>query len=217
MSDSHTEPSIRLPEGAPSQPVAPGAPTVSDELLLHGVRLRDEQALGQLYDRYGGLVFTLALRVVGDRDLAEEVMQDVFLRCWNGLNQFDATRGTVPAWLFGITRHRAIDVLRGRQHQALLRERDALPEAGAAEPSSPESAEEVVNRATVNQALHELAAPQRAAIELAFYGGLTQAEVATRLGEPLGTIKTRIRDGMRRLRSVLEPATESGPRGGGTP
>jgi RNA polymerase sigma-70 factor, ECF subfamily len=217
MSDSHTEPSIKLPEGAPSKPVAPEAPVVSDELLLHGVRLRDEQALGQLYDRYGGLVFTLALRVVGDRNLAEEVMQHVFLRCWNGLDQFDATRGTVPAWLFGITRHRAIDVHRGRQHQARLRERDELPEAGAAESSSPESAEEVVNRATVNQALLELAAPQRAAIELAYYGGLTQTEVATRLGEPSGTIKTRIRDGMRRLRRALEPATESGPRGGWTP
>src|SRR5262245_55468704 len=110
MSDSHTEPIITVPEGAPSQQVDPGPPVVSDELLLHGVRMRDEQALGQLYDLYGGPVFTLALRVIGDRNLAEEAMQDTFLRCWNGLDQYDQTRGTVSAWLFGITRHRAIEV-----------------------------------------------------------------------------------------------------------
>jgi RNA polymerase sigma-70 factor (ECF subfamily) len=218
MSDPRTEPSMPRPLGEPSTDALTGAPAVSDELLLRGVRMRDEQAFGQLYDRHGGLVFTLALRVLGDRNLAEEVMQDVFLRCWNGLDQFDPTRGTVPAWLFGIARHRAIHVLCGREHQACSHERDALTEGIGSELTTPDRTEEVVVRATVSQALNELAEPQRAAIELAYYGGLTQTKVATRLGEPLGTVKTNIRDGMRRLRRVLAPVTETGPaREGGAP
>jgi RNA polymerase sigma-70 factor (ECF subfamily) len=175
----------------------------SDELLLLGARRHDEDALGMLYDRYGGLVFTLALRIVGDRDLAEEVMQDAFLRCWNSMDQFDGERGTVASWLMGITRNRAIDVLRGRQHQARLRENQTLPEAGPLEPGTPDSSDDVVLQQTVGQALAELTDPQRQAIELAYYAGLTQAEVAERLGEPLGTVKTRMRDGLRRLRRML--------------
>lgn len=180
-------------------------------MLLLGARLRDESALAILYDRYSGLVYTLALRVVGDRDLAEEVMQDVFLRCWHGTEQYDPTRGTLPGWLLGIARNRAIDVVRSRQHQARLREREPLPEPGPHEIGVPDRAEEILLREMVSQALTELSAPQRAAIELAYYGGLTQAEVATQLGEPLGTVKTRIRDGLRRLRRVLAPVVDASP------
>jgi RNA polymerase sigma-70 factor (ECF subfamily) len=201
MSDQHAEPSAAQPPDA--------FELVSDELLLHGVRFRDESALAALYDRYGGLVFTLALRVVGDRALAEEVMQDVFLRCWHGLEQYDASRGRLSGWLLGITRNRAIDVLRGRQHQARLREAEPLPEEGQLEPRSPDRAEDVVLYATVGQALAELSEPQREAIELAYYGGLTQAEVAAQLGQPLGTVKTRIRDGLRRLRDLLGPVLDA--------
>jgi len=187
----------------------------SDELLLLGARRRDEAALAALYDRYGGLVFTLAFRIVGDRDLAEEVMQDAFLRCWHGLDQYDGERGAFPGWLMGITRNRAIDVLRGRQHQARLRENQPLPDAGPLEPGTPDSSEDVVMRQTVGQALAELSEPQREAIELAYYAGLTQAEVADRLGQPLGTIKTRMRDGLRRLRRLLSPVTDDGDQRGG--
>jgi len=180
----------------------------SDDMLLLGIRMRDETALAALYDRYASLVFTLALRMLQDRDLAEEVMQDVFVRCWHGLEQFDRARGTLPGWLMGIGRNRAIDILRGRQHQARLRERTPLPEDGQHEPSTPDRGEEVVLRATVVQALAELSLPQREAIELAYYGGLTQSEVATQLAQPLGTVKTRIRDGLRRLRRVLAPTLD---------
>jgi RNA polymerase sigma-70 factor, ECF subfamily len=216
MSDPHvepsiTEPDITRPQGAPSSPAPTGAPVVSDELLLHGVRMRDEQALEQLYDRYGGSVFTLALRVVGDSNLAEDAMHDVFLRCWNGLDQFDATRGTVPAWLFGIARHRAIDVLRGHRDRAGRHERDVVTETDANTPTLPVQADEAAMRATVDQALNELPGSQREAIELSYYAGLTQSEVATRLGEPLGTVKFRIRDGLRRLRRDLAPHTERAP------
>jgi RNA polymerase sigma-70 factor (ECF subfamily) len=216
MSDPRTEPSAAQPPDEPSGSVPDGTEAASDEMLLLGARLRDESALAMLYDRYGGLVFTLALRVLGDRDLAEEVMQDVFLRCWHGLEQYDAARGTLPGWLLGIARNRSIDLLRGRQHQARLREREPLPEPGELEPGTPDRAEEVVLRAMVGQALTELSEPQREAIELAYYGGLTQAEVADQLGEPLGTIRTRIRDGLRRLRRMLAPIVDvSAAREGG--
>ena len=187
----------------------------SDELLLLGARRHDEDALAALYDRYSGLVFTLALRIVGDRDLAEEVMQDAFLRCWHGLDQFDGERGTFASWLMGITRNRAIDVLRGRQHQARLRENQPLPDAGPFEPGTPDSAEDIVLRQTVGEAIAELSGPHREAIELAYFSGYTQAEVANRLGQPLGTVKTRMRDGLLRLRRILSPVIdEAASRGG---
>ena len=211
MSDPHAEPSTIVPEEEPSSRPPTGAPLVSDELLLPGLRMRDEQALGQLYDRYGETVFTLALRVVGDRNLAEEVTQDVFLRCWNGLDQFDATRGTVPAWLFSITRDRAIDAVRGREGRERPDERDTVTAPAASEAMPRDRADGDAMRAMVGQALNELAEPQRTAIELAYYGGLTQTEVATRLDQPLRAVKIRIRDGLRRLRRALAPLTERAP------
>jgi RNA polymerase sigma-70 factor (ECF subfamily) len=197
MSDPSTESSA----AAPSET----AVEASDEILLLGARFRDEDALTALHDRYGGLVFTLALRIVGDHDLAEEVTQDVFLRCWHGLAQYDSLRGTLPSWLFGITRNRAIGLLRGRQDQAPLREHAPLSDEGTHEPSTPDGNDDSPVRAAVGQALAELSGPQREAIELAYYGGLTQTEVADQLGEPPGAVKTRIRDGLRRLRRVLAP------------
>jgi RNA polymerase sigma-70 factor (ECF subfamily) len=159
-------------------------------------------------------VYTLALRLVGDASLAEEIMQDVFMRCWHGLEQYDQSRGNLSSWLMGITRNRAIDTLRGRQHQARLRERDTLTADGASEPRVQDGSDEVVLRHTVGQALAELSDPQREAIELSYFRGLTQSEVAEHLQQPLGTVKTRIRDGLRRLRRVLSPEIDlDGPRG----
>lgn len=197
-------------ESQSASPPADPRLSASDSLLLLGARRRDETALAGLYDRYGGLVFTLALRIVGDRALAEEVMQDVFLRCWHGLEQFDEDRGSIPSWLMGITRNRAIDLLRSRQHQARLREQAPLPDVSQFEPSTPDGTDDVVLRETVGQALAELSPPQREAIELAYYGGLTQAEVAEQLDQPLGTVKTRMRDGLRRLRGILAPVIDDG-------
>ena len=178
----------------------------SDSALLDALVRRDEAALATLYDRYGGLVYTLALRIVGDRDLAGEVLQDVFLRCWDHATAFRPERGHVAAWLLGIARNRAIDLLRSRQHQARLRERDRLPEPGTPEePAEADVGDDVALRQAVSAALAALPAGQRQAITLAYYGGLTQAEIAHRLGEPLGTIKTRMRDGMERLRRLLRP------------
>ena len=182
---------------------------LSDAELLLGMRAGHEAALEALYERYGGLVFTLALRIVGDAELAREVLQDTFLRSWDGRDTYDPERGRVPWWLMGITRNRAIDLLRSRSHQARLRERQ--------EPSrdrrvSAHPGDAVALRRDVTAALEALPAGQRHAIELAYYGGLTQAEIARELGEPLGTIKSRTRDALDRLRERLWPRTE--PEGG---
>jgi RNA polymerase sigma-70 factor (ECF subfamily) len=179
-------------------------------MLLLGARMRDASSLGSLFDRHGGLVYTLALRIMGSRDLAEEATQDVFLRCWHGLEQHDAARGTVAVWLLGVTRGRALTLLRSRQIQGLETEHEPpMSGAGAQGPVAPIDEDSV--GAGVREALAELSGQQRAAIETAYYGGLTQSEVADRLGEPLGRVKMRIRDGLRRLRRLLASVVEVGP------
>lgn len=183
-----------------------GAAETDDEALLRRVRAHDEAALAALYDRHAGLVFTVALRVLGDRALAEEVLQDTFLRCWQGAETYQPGRGHVAGWLLGIARNRAIDALRSRSHQARLREGAPLPgdETGAA-PRATGTEDAVALREAVGAALAGLPAAQRRVVELAYYGGLTQGEIARQLGEPLGTVKTRTRAAMGRLRDLLRP------------
>ena len=180
----------------------------ADPDLVGRMRLGDESALEALYARYGGLVYTLARRIVGDPELAREVVQDTFLRSWDGRETYDPERGRLPWWLMGIARNRAIDLLRSRSHQARLRERATLP-PDISTALSHDPAETVVARRTVLDALRELSDGQRKAIELAYYGGLTQTEIANELGEPLGTIKSRTREAMERLRKVLGPLIQS--------
>lgn len=180
---------------------------LADPELLRQMQLGDESALEVLYARYGGLVFTLALRIVGDPELAREVLQDTLLRCWDGKEAYDPGRGRVPGWLMGIARNRAIDLLRSRPHQARLREREPL--AGlVSEPAQPGATDSAILRRAVASALQGLPIGQRQAIELAYYGGHTQTEIARELGEPLGTIKSRTREAMERLRAVLWPLIE---------
>ena len=164
----------------------------------------DESALESLYGRYAGLVYTLALRIVGDPELGREVLQDTFLSAWDGRETYDAARGRVAWWLMGIARNRAIDVLRSRPHQARLREQERLSRH-VHDPGGTTSDEALGMRRAVAQALDDLSAVQRQAIELAYYGGLTQTEIARELGEPLGTVKSRTRDAMDRLRRALAP------------
>jgi len=179
----------------------------SDPELVRRMQGGDEPALELLYGRYAGLIFTLALRIVGDPELAREVLQDTFLKSWNGSESYDARRGRVPWWLMGIARNRAIDLLRSRSHQARMREHERLS------PRAPEPSDRGLDvlgvRREVVEALQTLTAVQRQAIELAYYGGLTQAEIARQLGEPLGTIKSRTRDAMERLRASLASIIES--------
>ena len=165
--------------GSPSGS-SPEAP--ADPELLRGMRRGDEYALEALYARYAGLVYTLALRIVGHPELAREVLQDTFLRSWNGSEAYDPERGRVPWWLMGIARNRAVDLLRSRSHQARLREQEPLAaDARASEPAPPDTADAGILRGAVVNALQGLSAAQRQAIELAYYGGLTQAEIAEAL------------------------------------
>jgi RNA polymerase sigma-70 factor (ECF subfamily) len=183
-----------------------GPEAAVDSYLLHRLQTGDEAALAALYDRYGGLVYTLALRIVGDAQLAQEVLQDTFLRCWERAERYDRARGHLVAWLMGVARNRAIDLLRSRAHQARLREQTPLPEAGTPrEPRQADSTDAVLLRQVVGGALAALPAAQREAIELAYYGGLTQPEIAQMVDAPLGTVKTRTRDGLERLRGLLRP------------
>lgn len=184
-----------------------GPPEPVDGELLRRMQLGEESGLELLYARYGGLVFTLALRIVGDPELAREVLQDTFLRCWDGSESFDARRGRVPWWLMGIARNRAIDLLRSRPHQARLREQEELT-VGIGEPIQPDAMDTLTMRHAVVSALQGLPIAQRQAIELAYYGGLTQTEIAHELGTPLGTIKSRTREAMDRLRTLLWPLIE---------
>jgi len=184
-----------------------GPPEPADVELLRRMQLGEESGLELLYARYGGLIFTLALRIVGDPELAREVLQDTFLRCWGGSESFDVGRGRVPWWLMGIARNRAIDLLRSRSHQARMREREPLA-AVAHEPAPPSAMDSLAVRRAVVSALQGLPAAQRQTIELAYYGGLTHAEIAHELGTPLGTIKSRTREAMDRLRALLWPLIE---------
>ncbi|HNP70167.1 MAG TPA: sigma-70 family RNA polymerase sigma factor [Kouleothrix sp.] len=191
------------PTRTSSTPRAPLAGAPSDEELIARVCWREEPALGAIYDRYHRLIFTIALRIVGDRDLAEEVVQDVFQAVWLSAGSFQPN-GSLSAWLVGITRHRAIDATRSRRFRARAREDmlddDRLVGVAAADAS----ADGLLLRAVVRAALAELPASQRQAIELGYYGGLTHAEIATRLGEPVGTIKSRMRMGLMKLRELLK-------------
>jgi RNA polymerase sigma-70 factor (ECF subfamily) len=157
----------------------------ADPELLRRMRQGDESALEALYRRYGGLVYTLALRIVGDPELAREVLQDTFLRAWDGREMYDSARRRVPWWLMGIARNRAIDLLRSRSHQARLREQERLT-PGMREPAPADTTDELGLRGAVTNALQSLSTVQRRAIELAYYGGLTQVEIARELSVPVG-------------------------------
>ncbi len=181
-----------------------------DEELLVLMAQGDQQALGALYDRYGRLVFSIALRIVGDRLSAEEVTQDVFQIVWQQVATFRPAAGSVSGWMVGITRHRAIDEIRSRRHKSRQREvsadegpQEALTDSGNLE-------QQVVNRGDVRAALEELPSAQRQAIELAYYGGLTCTEIASSLGTSVGTVKTRLRLGLVKLRAALLPGAETG-------
>ena len=193
------------------QSTAPSGPAVSDQTLLGRLQGGDEAALAALYERYASVLYALALRVIGDRQLAQEVIQDTFLRCWDQAERYDPARGQVPAWLIGVTRNRAIDVLRSRSHRARLRERDTLPASGEpGELGQPDDGEAVLVRRAVRSALAALPDAQRRAIELVYYGGLTQTDIAALTDEPLGTVKGRIRLGLDRLRQALSPVLDHG-------
>src|SRR5579859_8018949 len=182
---------------------------MADADLVARLARGDEAALGPLYDRYGRLIYSLALRVVRDAATAEEVVQEVFVRLWRSAASFDPARGRVHAWLMRITHNLALNEARRRQSRPVAAENYNWEVSGVAlvDQEAQRDPARVVwlnERATmIREALTELPVPQRQAIELAFFGGLSQAEVAAAIGDPLGTVKSRIRVGMQRLRELL--------------
>ena len=192
------------------RPAAPGADTdaglrrLADEELMDHVRDGDPDAFSVIYDRHSTAAFSLAYRMVGKRNLAEDVVQEAFLSLWRSNARYDAARGSVRTWLLGIVHNRAIDQLRRstvhdsrRASDEGLEERFAAPERTDAEAARRSEAVEV------RRALGALPPDQLKVIELAYFGGFTHAEIAQMLDTPLGTVKGRMRLGLEKLRGVL--------------
>jgi RNA polymerase sigma-70 factor (ECF subfamily) len=181
----------------------------ADIARINAVAAGDPSSLAVIYDRHARAVYSLAMRIVGEAAEAEDVVQDVFAQAWRQAARYDGRRGPVVAWLLIMTRTRAIDRLRMRQarpDRAVTPDPQLLDQLPAAteDPASGLSARE--DAARVRKALAELPMLQRAAIELAYFEGLSQSEIAERLEQPLGTVKTRIRLGLLKLRDVLTGA-----------
>ena len=178
-----------------------------DALLLQRLADGDRPALAELYDRFSGPLYAVALRIVHDAAEAQDVVHDVFIALWKKAARFEPERGSAFAWAVSLARNRAIDRLRSRRRRAELLEQSkpsdfGYDEGGGASGGS-EAADLSERAGAVRKAVAALPAEQQRALELAFFGGLTQQEIAERLSEPLGTVKARIRRGLARLRDSL--------------
>lgn len=202
-------------------------PAASDGDLIRRVVEGDEEAFGALYDRYAEVVFGAAIRFLGDRQLAEDVVQETYLAMWNRAELFDPQAGSLPGWLSTIARNRAVDRLRaaGRRPAMITMSAAAQPgetevealerlaagsaAAGTSGEGDPETALlRAWTGALVRSTVDAMPEPERIVIELAYFGGLTQSEIAGRLGWPLGTVKTRTRRALERLRATLGGSLE---------
>jgi RNA polymerase sigma-70 factor, ECF subfamily len=178
---------------------------LADEDLMPLVERKDPAAFEVVYDRHGGAAFSLAYRMVGNRAMAEDVVQEALISIWRSGARYERARGSVRTWVLGIVHHRAIDALR----RSSVHSRRRASDEGLEErfPARERTEVEVVRREesrVVREALEGLPSEQVQVIELAYYGGFTQSELAERLGEPLGTIKSRMFTGLARLRELLE-------------
>jgi RNA polymerase sigma-70 factor, ECF subfamily len=176
----------------------------SDAALIERIVARDETALAALYDRYAGMMSSVLNRILRDKPAAEEILQDVFYQLWRTAAQFDASRGSVPGWLVVIGRNRAISLLRRHipsQGEELLENTVVLP----FNLESTVARGQLLGR--VKGALEGLPKDQRAAVELAYFQGMTHSEIARCTGDPLGTVKTRLRSAMETLKRNLQPET----------
>ena len=169
-------------------------------MLISAIRAGDEQAMEEIYERYSPVVYSVALRVLGDTAAAEDILQEVFMQLWRNSAVFDANRGSLPAWLAVIARNRAIDVLRKRKAETDVAEVIVFVEQDLASHTEWSRALE-----KIRGALGSMPEPQRTALEMAFFEGLTHTEIAEKTGEPLGTVKTRIRAGLLTLRKAFNP------------
>jgi len=183
----------------------------ADGSLVARIRAGDTSGLDELYQRYARPVYSLALRVLNDPPMAEDVTQEVFLKLWRQPESYDSERGALSSWLLSVAHNRSIDILRRRRS----RDERSFADVVGAEDSVPDPPDPLVDdpsdlaglaetAAAVRRAMTQIPELQRQAIEMAFFQGKTHVEIAEELGEPLGTTKTRIRLGMRKLRELLE-------------
>jgi RNA polymerase sigma-70 factor (ECF subfamily) len=181
---------------------------LSDEAVVALVARSDEVALGELYDRFGRIAYGLALRVLRDPGLAEDAVQEAFLQIWRGAERFVPERAKASAWIMTLVHRRAVDLVRREERRRADPLEDASAVAGA-EGSAEDLAWLRFERERVQAALSRLPDQQREALELAYYGGFTQSELAERLGQPIGTIKSRMFAGLTRLRELLDSPHET--------
>jgi len=188
----------------PPPPASRDFARLSDEALLSLVASSDEDALAALYDRFGRIAYGLALRILRDPALAQDAVQEAFLGVWRNADRFLAERAKASTWILTLVHRRAVDLVRREDV------RRGEPLERAPEPADPRTAEDEASlgfqRRLVQEALSQLSPEQREALELGYYGGLTQSELAERLGQPLGTIKSRMFTGLSRLRDLLDEA-----------
>ena len=178
----------------------------SDAALIERIVQRDQTALAALYDRYAGMLSSVLNRILRDTQAAEEILQDIFFQLWRNPSRFDSARGSVPGWLMVIARNRAISQLRRHNPAA----GDELAEAAVVSTFNIESLaaqQQLLGR--VRSALENLPAEQRAAVELAYFEGMSHSEIARRTGDPLGTVKTRLRSAVETLKRNLHAQAAS--------
>jgi RNA polymerase sigma-70 factor, ECF subfamily len=186
----------------------------ADRAVLALVTAGQLDALQELYDRYRVMAYSIALRITSDASLAEDVVQDAFLGVWRNASRYVEGRGSVKTWLLSIVHHRAVDAVRRRRPTTELPEREDVPPPQLTMPDIWQDVSAGLDRAEIAVALATLSPAQREAIELAYWGGLTQQEIAERTGAPLGTVKSRVRLGLLALRRAL---TGEGPDGAAAP
>lgn len=177
---------------------APAPNNLEEAALIQRIRSGDEDAMGDMYDRYSGIVYGVALRVLGNTTAAEDVLQEVFLQLWRNPQSFDANRGRLGPWLAVIARNRAIDHLRKRQPEEDIED---LPISTGVNLEDEAAQRQAVTK--IRGVLSQLPQDQRRALEMAFFEGMTHTEIAAKTGEPLGTIKTRIRTGLLAVRKAF--------------
>ena len=176
----------------------------ADRAVLAGIAAGELHALDALYERYKTMAYSIAYRITNDATLAEDVVQDAFLGAWRNASRYVAGRGSVKTWLLSIVHHRAIDAIRRRRPTTELPEREDVPPAQLQLPDVWAEVSATLDADTVRGALATLSDVQREAIELAYFGGLTQQEIAERTATPLGTVKSRMRLGLLAMRRFLE-------------
>jgi RNA polymerase sigma-70 factor (ECF subfamily) len=181
--------------------------SLNDETLIRLIVRKQPDAMNELYNRYNRLVFSLAFNVVGDQATAEEIALDVFIRIWEKANTYRADKAKVNTWLTSITRYHSIDILRrkgSRPEQYNLRLDDVSPNAAPNSSNPEESTQLSMQRERVRSAVAQLPEEQQQALALAYFKGYTHRQIAKLLDQPLGTVKTRIRLAMRKLREILQ-------------